>query len=76
MNPKKEYRRLYRVRKRDRPPVVIRTNETIPDEVKADFDRLQDEMDAFEKYSQNDPGIKKTFDRLEDEIKRMELIRK
>lgn len=76
MNPKKLYRHLYRVRKRDKPPVVIRMNETLPDDLKADFDRLQAEMDAFEQYFQNDPGIKASFDRLEDELKRMELITK
>lgn len=74
MNPKKLYRHLYRVRKRDKPPVVIRTNETFTDEQKAEFDRLQAELEAFEQYFQNDPGIKASFDRLEDELKRMEMI--
>ena len=48
MNPKKLYRHLYRVRKRDKPPVVIRTNETFTDEQKAEFDRLEDELKRME----------------------------
>jgi hypothetical protein len=33
-------------------------NETLPDDLKADFDRLQAEMDAFEQYFQKVKSFK------------------
>lgn len=66
-------KRVYRHKKPNKPALIFKEGDPIPEEWKADFDRLEAELKDFETFVENDQEIKETFDRLESELKRMEL---
>lgn len=66
-------KRVFRVKKPDKTVLTFKEGETLPEDLKADFDRLEAELKDFETFVENDQEIKETFDRLESELKRMEM---
>ena len=66
-------KRVFRVKKPDKTVLTFKEGETLPEDLKADFDRLEAELQSFAEFVENDQEIKETFDRLESELKRMEL---
>ena len=66
-------KRVFRVKKPDKTVLTFKEGETIPESMKAEFDRLEAELKDFETFVENDQEIKETFDRLENELKGMEL---
>lgn len=69
----KQTKRVYRLKRANKPVQVFNDLDSIDKALKADFDRLEAELEGLSDIFDN-PEIKKQFDELEDHLNRMELI--
>ena len=72
MNQKRT-RHVYRLKRANKPVQVFNDMKSIDEALKADFDRLEAELEGLSGIFDN-PEIKKQFDEMENELNRMELI--
>ncbi len=70
---RKRTRHVYRLKRANKPVQVFNDLESIDEVLKADFDRLEAELEGLSGIFDN-PEIKKQFDEMENELNRMELI--
>ena len=69
----KQTKRVYRLKRANKPVQVFNDLDSIDKALKSDFDRLEAELEGLSDIFDN-PEIKKQFDELEDHLNRMELI--
>lgn len=69
----KRTKHVYRLKQANKPVQVFNDLESIDEALKADFDRLEAELEGLSGIFDN-PEIKKQFDEMENELNRMELI--
>ena len=70
---RKQTKRVYRLKRANKPVQVFNDLDSIDKALKADFDRLEAELEGLSEIFDN-PEIKKQFDELEERLNRMELI--
>lgn len=69
----KRTKHVYRLKQANKPVQVFNDLDSIDEALKADFDRLEAELEGLSGIFDN-PEIKKQFDEMENELNRMELI--
>lgn len=69
----KRTKHVYRLKQANKPVQVFNDLESIDEALKANFDRLEAELEGLSGIFDN-PEIKKQFDEMENELNRMELI--
>lgn len=69
----KRTKHVYRLKRANKPVQVFNDLESIDEALKADFERMEAELEGLSGIFDT-PEIKKQFDEMENELNRMELI--